>query len=124
VTGLVGGRAGYVAVVGVPGDDAAYRLWSSADARHWERRADQDTVFSLLHGVTGDLYADLAATPGPESRPRPIAFTYDGAWLEIVEAHGGRRYLTVAVAARDGIRVLSGFLGRDRPEPLLLRAGG
>jgi hypothetical protein len=123
VTGLIGSGDGYVAVVADAEDNSRFNLWTSIDGIEWTRRADQDSVFGLLHGTEGDLLTDLTGAPG-EVNNRPIAFTFDGRWLEITEAFDGTRFVTVAVAATPTARVVSGFLDEDDPVPTVLVAEG
>ncbi|MCJ7725989.1 MAG: hypothetical protein MUP76_06325, partial [Acidimicrobiia bacterium] len=123
VTGLIGAPDGYVAVVAEEGSDDRFTLWTSTDGVEWTNRADQDTVFGLLSGKSGDLLADLTGPPGSDAEPRPIAFSFNGRWLEMTEAVGGDRFVAVAVAADEAVRLISGFVGGDRPAPLVLVAG-
>jgi len=123
VTGLIGSGAGYVAVVAEAGSDDRFTLWTSVDGVNWANRADQDSIFGHLGGKSGDLLTDLDAAPIANAGPRPIAFSFNGRWLEITEAVGGERFVAVAVAADETIRLISGFVGGDRPAPLVLVAG-
>ena len=124
VGGLVGSGSGYVAVAASLSDDRSYTLWVSPDGVEWEARADQQSVFRRLIGTGGDLYPDLSGEPAIEPSSRPIAFSSNGRWLEMVEAHHGRRFVTVAVAATGEARILSGFTQGRPPVPLILVAGG
>lgn len=123
VTGLIGSTAGYVAVVAEAGSDDHFTLWTSIDGVDWANRADQDSIFGYLGGKSGDLLTDLNGDPGADARPRPIAFSFNGRWLEITEAVGGERFVPVAVAANEALRLISGFVSGDRPAPLVLVAG-
>jgi len=124
VTGLIGSTEGYVAVVAEDGSDDRFTLWTSTDGIDWTRRADQDSVFGHLTGKGGDLLADLAGWPDDNPQPRPIAFSFNGRWLEITEAVAGERFVPVAVAGDATTRLISGFIGGDQPIPLVLVAGG
>jgi hypothetical protein len=123
VTGLIGSATGYVAVVAEAGSDEHFTLWTSDDGVNWANRADQNSVFGYLGGKSGDLITDLSGSPGSDARPRPIAFSFNGRWLEITEAVGGERFVPVAVASDEVVRLISGFVGGDRPAPLVLVAG-
>jgi hypothetical protein len=122
VTGLLASTDGYVAIVASGSDEGRFRLWTSADGILWTARADQDTAFSLLDGTGGDLIADLTGDPVVDPDPRPIAFTFDGRWLEVTEAVGGERFVPVAVATDGDTRLVSGFVTGDDPLPLVLVA--
>jgi len=124
VTGLIGSADGYVAVVAETGSDEQFTLWTTTDGIDWTRRADQDSVFGHLTGKGGDLLADLMSAPSDAPQPRPIAFSFNGRWLEITEAIAGDRFLAVAVVGTDTVRVVSGFSGSGEPIPLVLVAGG
>ncbi|MFH2073187.1 MAG: hypothetical protein ABIJ75_10100 [Actinomycetota bacterium] len=124
VTGLIGSSGGYVAVVAQDGSDDRFTVWTSPNGIDWSRRADQDTIFGYLTGKGGGLLADLSGEPGGEPDPRPIAFTFDGRWLEITEAVGGERFVAVAVAADETIRLVSGFVSGKPAVPAILIAGG
>lgn len=124
LTGLVASSSGYVAVLADPSDDAAFTLWTSTDGTAWVLRADQDTVFGHLRGTGGDLAADLTAPAGDAGDRRPVAFSFNGRWLELTEVVDGRRFVGVAAAATASARVASGFTGTDDPQPVVLVAGG
>jgi len=123
ITGLVGSVDGYVAIAAESGNDDVYTLWTSADGADWRARADQRTAFEHLIGKGGDLYGDLLAEPREASEVRPIAFAFNGRWLEVLEIYEDQRFITVAVAADGPIRVVSGFSGNDEPIPWVLVAG-
>lgn len=123
VTGLIGSVAGYVAIVADEGNDAVYTLWTSTDGINWRARADQQTVFEYLVGKGGDLYGDLLADPREASETRPIAFAFNGRWIEALETYDDQRFITVAAAADGVTRIVSGFSGNDEPIPWVLVAG-
>jgi len=123
ITGLIGSADGYVAIAAESGNDAQYTLWTSADGADWRARADQRTVFEYLAGKGGYLYGDLLADPEEASEVRPIAFAFNGRWLEALEVYEDQRFITVAVTADGPIRVVSGFSGSDEPIPWVLVAG-
>lgn len=113
VSGLIGGIDGYTAMVGERGGDE-FSVWISEDGTDWHRRADQESVFALLSGKSGPLYPALAAEPAADSGTdgsRPIAFAFNGFWLEIPVSYEGRRFVAVAVAADENRRVASGVEG-------------
>ena len=124
VTGLIGSADGNVAVVAETGSDDGFTLWTTADGTDWTRRADQDSVFGHLTGKGGDLFADLMSPPSDAPQPRPIAFSFNGRWLEITEAIAGDRFVAVAVVGNAELRVVSGFSGSGEPTPLVLVAEG
>ena len=123
ITGLIGSVGGYVAIAADTDDDAAYTLWTSTDGIDWRARADQQTVFEHLIGKGGDLYGDLLADPRQASEARPIAFAFNGRWIEVLELYEDQRFITVAVAADGATRIVSGFSGNDEPIPWVLVAG-
>ena len=117
VTGLIGSPDGYVAVVADADSDDRFTLWTSADGIDWTSRADQDSVFGHLTGKGGDLYTDLASVPTDDPQPRPIAFSFNGRWLEITEAIARNRFVAVAVVGPRHVRIVSGFVGDQRADP-------
>jgi len=124
VTGLIGSSDGYVAVVDDAEDDDHFTLWTSTDGVDWTRQADQDTVFGHLAGKGGNLLRDLGSPSDDDPEPRPLAFSFNGRWLEITEAVAGSRFVAVAVAGSETVRLVSGFIAGDEPIPLVLLAGG
>jgi hypothetical protein len=112
VTGLIGGRDGYVALVGEDGQQEDFTVWSSADGIDWLQRADDQTVFDLLDGTSGVLYDAVTGPPAAENAgSRPVAFSFGGYWLEIPAAYDGEPFVSVAVAANDARRIASGIGG-------------
>jgi hypothetical protein len=112
VTGLIAGEAGYTALVAEDPDDEDFAVWTSPNGIDWTQRATEASVFDLLAGKSGFLYTSLTGPPAAEPQDdRPIAFSFNGYWLEIPLAYEGERLVTVAVAADGRRRIASGITG-------------